>query len=218
MPFSSRSSPGRSAFLHIKCLGQSDLAFAFWKNNVENSTFISHFYHGNGVSWSSSLLDPSYRLQGCCLSTPGLAGFTLSLCSPWTYSLVLKGSLGSGFPWAGTLSRAESQQGTCFKCQYMHLCDLGGNLDPVMFGVRISFISLLLHISFKENVFIPVYFMAAKCKGDPQDLGSSLNWHKNLEDVKIRWPCLALKRFHWQSLNEITLWGSNQQALSDTRD
>lgn len=77
----------------------------------------------------------------------------------------------------------------------MHLWDLGGNLDPVMFEVHISFISLL-HISFKENVFIPIYFMAAKCRGDPQDLSSSLNWYKDLEDVKIRWPCLALKRFH----------------------
>jgi len=44
-----------------------------------------------------------------------------------------------------------------------------------MLGVGISFISLL-HISFKENVCIPIYFMAAESKGDPQDSVSSVNW------------------------------------------
>lgn len=64
-----------------------------------------------------------------------------------------------------------------------------------MFGVGISFISLF-PISFKGNVCIPIYFTAAESKGDLQDLGSSVNWCRGLEDMKISWPCLALKRFH----------------------
>lgn len=75
----------------------------------------------------------------------------------------------------------------------MYLSHLGGNL--VIFGVGISVLSLS-HVSFKENVCIPIHFMAAESKGDPQDLGSSVNWCTDLEDMKIRWPCLALKRFH----------------------
>lgn len=53
-----------------------------------------------------------------------------------------------------------------------------------MFGVSISFVSLL-HISSKENVSVPVYFVAAECKGDPQDLGSSLNSYENLEENQV---------------------------------
>lgn len=75
----------------------------------------------------------------------------------------------------------------------MYLSSLGGNL--AMFGVGISFISLS-HISFKENACIPINFMAAESKGDLQDLGNSVKWCTDLEDMKIRWPCLALKRFH----------------------
>lgn len=217
MPFSSHSSPGCLAFLHIKCLGKSDLAFAFWKNNAENTTFISHFYHGSGISWSSSLFDPPYRLQGCCLGTAAWLDSLLVCVSHEQTVSFLKAALEVGSFGLVTWAELRVSKVRALKCLYMHLCDLGGNLYPVMLGVGIPFVSLL-HISFQENVFMPIYFMAAKCKGDPQELGKSLNWCKNLEDVKIRWPCLALKRFHWQSVNELTLWGSNQQALSDTRD
>lgn len=78
----------------------------------------------------------------------------------------------------------------------MYLCGLGAKFYSVMFGVGIiSFISLW-HISLKENVCVPIYFMAAESKGDLRDLGSSGNWCKDLEDMKFRWPRLALKSFH----------------------
>ena len=64
----------------------------------------------------------------------------------------------------------------------MYLHGLGGNL---VFGVGISFISLS-HISFEENVCVPIYFMAAESKGDLQDLGSSVSWCTDLKDRKIR--------------------------------
>lgn len=62
-----------------------------------------------------------------------------------------------------------------------------------MFGVGISFISVL-HISFKGNVCRPIHVMAAESKGDPWDLGSSVNWLYRLVRLKIRWPCLAFKK------------------------
>lgn len=57
-------------------------------------------------------------------------------------------------------------------------------MRPVVFEVSISFVSLL-HISSKENVSIPIYFVAAECKGDPQDLGSSLHLYENLEENQV---------------------------------
>lgn len=45
-------------------------------------------------------------------------------------SLILKGSLGGGFSWAGNLSRAESQQGTWFKVPVPASLWLRGKLVP----------------------------------------------------------------------------------------
>lgn len=62
MSLSFRTSPGCPALLHIKCVMKSDLTFTVGENNVENTTLSGLFQHGGGTSWSSCLLEPSYRL------------------------------------------------------------------------------------------------------------------------------------------------------------